>query len=45
MKENNRLYEMIAVSFKLFLVAARDPGSVIQELSEKPKFKLKGVKL
>ena len=43
MHENDGLYEYIAVYVDDLLIAARDPKSIIDILSEKHKFKLKGV--
>jgi hypothetical protein len=45
MRENNGLYEYIAVYVDDLLIAARDPGEITKELSETHKFKLKGVGL
>jgi hypothetical protein len=41
--ENDGLYEYISVYVDDFLIAARDPNSIVQTLQEKYKFKLKGV--
>ncbi|MFA9289535.1 MAG: reverse transcriptase domain-containing protein [Weeksellaceae bacterium] len=43
MRENDGIYEYIAVYVDDLLIAARDPKSIIDILSEKHKFKLKGV--
>ena len=43
MRQNNDLYEYIAVYVDDLLIAAKDPNSVIQVLKEQFKFKLKGV--
>jgi hypothetical protein len=43
MRENNRLYEYIAVYVDDLLIAARDPGEITRALQESHKFKLKGV--
>jgi hypothetical protein len=43
MRENDGLYEYIAVYVDDLLIAAKDPGSITKVLSEKHKFKLKGV--
>jgi Reverse transcriptase (RNA-dependent DNA polymerase) len=43
MRENDGLYEYIAVYVDDLLIAARDPNSIVQTLQEKHKFKLKGV--
>jgi hypothetical protein len=43
MRENNDLYEYIAVYVDDLLIAARDPNDIIQTLQEQHKFKLKGV--
>jgi hypothetical protein len=43
MRENDGLYEYIAVYVDDLLIAATDPNSIVQTLQEKHKFKLKGV--
>jgi hypothetical protein len=43
MRENDGLYEYIAVYIDDLLIAARDPREIVKTLSEKYKFKLKGV--
>ena len=43
MRENNDLYEYIAVYVDDLLVTARDPNHILQTLQEQHKFKLKGV--
>jgi Reverse transcriptase (RNA-dependent DNA polymerase) len=43
MRESNGLYEYIAVYVDDLLIAARDRNEIIVALSEKHKFKLKGV--
>jgi Reverse transcriptase (RNA-dependent DNA polymerase) len=43
MRQNNDLYEYIAVYVDDLLIAAKDPAEVVKILSEKHKFKLKGV--
>ena len=43
MRENNGLYEYIAVYVDDLLIAARNPSEIIEVLKEKYKFKLKGV--
>jgi Reverse transcriptase (RNA-dependent DNA polymerase) len=43
MRENDGLYEYIAVYVDDFLIAARDPGEITQVLEESHKLKLKGV--
>jgi Reverse transcriptase (RNA-dependent DNA polymerase) len=43
MRENNMLYEYIAVYVDDLLIAAVNPEAIVKELSEKHKFKLKGV--
>jgi Reverse transcriptase (RNA-dependent DNA polymerase) len=43
MRQSNGLYEYIAVYVDELLIAARDPNEIIIALSEKHKFKLKGV--
>jgi hypothetical protein len=43
MRENDGLYEYIAVYVDDLLIAARDPNSIVQALQEKHQFKLKGV--
>jgi hypothetical protein len=43
MRENNGLYEYIAVYVNDLLIAARVPGPITKELSEIHKFKLIGV--
>jgi hypothetical protein len=42
-RENNGLYECIAVYVDDLLIAATDSNSIVQKLQEKHKFKLKGV--
>jgi Reverse transcriptase (RNA-dependent DNA polymerase) len=42
MKENNNLYEYIAVYVNDLLIAARNPKEIVQILKEQHKFKLKG---
>jgi Reverse transcriptase (RNA-dependent DNA polymerase) len=43
MRENNNLYEYIAVYVDDRLIAARNPKEIVQTLKEQHKFKLKGV--
>ena len=43
MRENNGLYEYIAVYVDDLLIAARDPKEIVQTLQERHGFKLKGV--
>jgi Reverse transcriptase (RNA-dependent DNA polymerase) len=43
MRENNGLYEYIAVYVDDLLIAARDPGEIKRTLENAHKFKLKGV--
>jgi hypothetical protein len=43
MRENDGLYEYIAVYVDELLIAARDPGEITQALEESHKLKLKGV--
>jgi hypothetical protein len=43
MRENDNLYEYIAVYVDDLLIAAKDPEQIVKTLSEKHKFKLKGV--
>jgi hypothetical protein len=43
MRENNGLYEYIAVYVDDLLIAARDPGEITRTLENAQKFKLKGV--
>jgi hypothetical protein len=43
MRENDGLYEYIAVYIDNLLIAARDPGEITRALEESHKFKLKGV--
>jgi hypothetical protein len=43
MRENNGLYEYIAVYVDDLLIAARDPGEITRALQESHKLKLKGV--
>ena len=43
MRENKGLYEYIAVYVDDLLIAAKDPEEIVKTLSEKHKFKLKGV--
>jgi hypothetical protein len=40
MKENNNLYEYIAVYVDILLIAARNPKEIFQTLEEQYKFKL-----
>jgi hypothetical protein len=44
-RENNGLYEYIAVFVDVLLIAARDPRDITRTLQESHKFKLKGVGL
>ena len=43
MRENNGLYEYIAVYVDDLLIAARNPEEIVSKLKEQHKFKLKGV--
>jgi hypothetical protein len=43
MRENNGLYEYVAVYVDDLLIAAKDPGEIVKALIEDHKFKLKGV--
>jgi Reverse transcriptase (RNA-dependent DNA polymerase) len=43
MRENDGLYEYIAIYVDDLFIGARDPGSITKELSEIHKFKIKGV--
>jgi hypothetical protein len=43
MRENNGLYEYIAVYVDDLLIAARNPNEIVKVLKENHKFKLKGV--
>jgi Reverse transcriptase (RNA-dependent DNA polymerase) len=43
MRENNGLYEYVAVYVDDFLIAAKDPGEIVKALIVDHKFKLKGV--
>jgi Reverse transcriptase (RNA-dependent DNA polymerase) len=43
MRENNGLYEYIAVYIDDLLIAARDPGEIARTPEKAHKFKLKGV--
>jgi hypothetical protein len=43
MRENNGLYEYIAVYVDDLLIAARNPEEIVNKLQEQHKFKLKGV--
>jgi hypothetical protein len=43
MRENNGLYEYIAVYVDALLIAVRDPREITRALQESHKFKLKGV--
>jgi hypothetical protein len=43
MRENDGLYEYIAMYVDNLLIAAKDPDSLIKSLSENHKFNLKGV--
>jgi hypothetical protein len=43
MRENDRLYEYIAVYVDDLLIAASNPEEIISQLQEQRKFKLKGV--
>jgi hypothetical protein len=43
MQENDCLYDYIAVYVDGLWIAARNPNSIVQNLQEKHKFKLKGV--
>ena len=43
MRENDGLYEYIAVYVDDLLIAARNPEEIVKTLQEKHKFKLKGV--
>jgi Reverse transcriptase (RNA-dependent DNA polymerase) len=45
MRNNNNLYEYIAVYFDDLLIAARNIKEIIQTLKEQHKFKLKGAGL
>jgi Reverse transcriptase (RNA-dependent DNA polymerase) len=45
MKENNNLYEYIAVYIDDLLIAAKNPKEIVQTLEEHHKFKLKGAGL
>jgi Reverse transcriptase (RNA-dependent DNA polymerase) len=45
MRENNNLYEYIAVYVDDLLIAAQNPKEIVQTLKEQHKFKLKGVAL
>jgi hypothetical protein len=42
MKDNNNLYEYIAVYINDLLIAAKIPKEIVQTLEERHKFKLKG---
>jgi hypothetical protein len=43
MRENNNLYEYIAVYVDDLLIAVSNPKEIVQTLEEQHKFKLKGV--
>jgi hypothetical protein len=43
MRENNGLYEYIAVYVNGLLIKARDTGSITKDFNEKNKIKQKGV--
>ena len=43
MRERNDVYEYVAVYVDDLMIAAREPEEITRELSEKHKFKLKGV--
>jgi hypothetical protein len=43
LRENNNLYEYIAVYVDDLLIAGRNPKEIVQTLKEQHKFKLKGV--
>jgi hypothetical protein len=43
MRENDGLYEYIAVYVDDLLIATRDPGEITRVLEESHKFKLQGV--
>jgi Reverse transcriptase (RNA-dependent DNA polymerase) len=45
MRENNRLYEYIAVYADDLLIAARNPNEIVNVLTKNHKFKRKGIGL